>query len=352
MTEAWSERIRDCARRGQPLAITGGGSKRFYGREPEGELFDTRACAGVVDYEPTELVVVARAGTVLSELEATLAAERQMLAFEPPHFSAGATLGGAIASGLSGPRRPYAGAARDLVLGIRVIDGQGTPLSFGGKVMKNVAGFDVSRLMTGALGTLGVITEVAVKCLPVPAVEVTRVLACPSDESIQNVNAWGREALPLSATAYVDGRLHVRLSGAGAAVAAAAARVGGDVLQDAEAFWRSIRDHTHAFFAGDAPLWRLSMRSTAPMADLGGLQLIEWGGALRWLRPRAGATLDAARLRACAAQNGGHATLFRGGERAEVFAPLSPVALGLHQRIKASFDPARILNRGRMYASV
>ena len=354
--DAWAERIRECARAGTPIAITGGGSKHFYGNPVEGELLDTRAYAGIVDYEPVELVVVARAGTPLADIEAALAAERQMLPFEPPHFGAGATLGGAIATGLSGPRRPYAGAARDLVLGVKVIDGNGTPLSFGGRVMKNVAGFDVSRLMTGALGTLGVLTEISLKCLPVPAKEVTRVLDCPADESIARVNQWSGQALPLSATCFAQGCLTIRLSGAAPAVDAAVRKLGGVALDDGPAFWRSVRDHTHAFFAGDLPLWRLSIKSTTPFTDLGGEQLVEWGGALRWLRPKAGATLDAARLRAFAAAHGGHATLFRGyrdGDGASgVFHPLTPVIAGLHARLKATFDPKRILNRGRMYAEL
>jgi glycolate oxidase FAD binding subunit len=354
--DAWCAQIRDCAARSQPIAIRGGGSKAFYGNRVEGETLDTRIFAGIVDYEPTELVVTARAGTPLAEVEATLDESRQMLAFEPPHFAPGATLGGAIATGLCGPRRPYAGAARDFVLGLRVIDGSGEALTFGGQVMKNVAGFDVSRLMTAALGTLGVITEVSLKCLPRPVAETTRVFECSADESIRKANEWGGQPLPLSATCYAQGRLAVRLSGARPAVDAAARKLGGEALADAAAFWRSVRDQSHGFFAGadgDA-LWRLSVKSTAPYSDLGAEQLIEWGGALRWLRPRAGALpIDAAKLRAFAAANGGHATLFRGADRAAgVFHPLPPSLLALHRRLKATFDPARILNRGRMYGEL
>ncbi|MEP7062307.1 MAG: glycolate oxidase subunit GlcE [Betaproteobacteria bacterium] len=354
VVDRWAERIRECAASDSTLAITGGGTKLFYGNAVEGELLDTRACTGIVDYSPVELVVVARAGTPLAEVEATLARDRQMLAFEPPHFGAGATLGGAIATGLSGPRRPYAGAARDLVLGVKVIDGNGTPLNFGGRVMKNVAGFDVSRLMTGALGTLGVLTEVSLKCLPMPAAERTQVFECSADEAIRRVNEWSGQALPLSATCFVDGLLAVRLSGATAAIDAALRKLGGSEQVDAAAFWRSVREHAHAFFgAGDAPLWRLSVKSTAPFTDLGGTQLIEWGGALRWLRPQSDVALDVERLRRFSATHGGHATLFRGGDRRDgVFHPLPPVLAGLHQRLKATFDPKRILNRGRMYAGI
>ncbi len=355
LVDAWAERIRACAASATPIAISGGGSKHFYGNPVDGELLDTREHTGIVDYEPVELVVVARAGTPLADIEAALAAKRQMLPFEPPHFGAGATLGGTIACGLSGPRRPYAGAARDLVLGVKVIDGNGTPLSFGGRVMKNVAGFDVSRLMTGAQGTLGVLTEVSMKCLPLPAAEETRRLDCSADEAIRFVNQWSGQGMPLSATCFVRGALSLRLSGASPAVRAAAQRIGGTPVDDDAAFWRSVREHTHAFFDrdGDAALWRVSIKSTTPFTDLGGEQLVEWGGALRWLRPRSGGPFDAARLRAFASTNGGHATLFRGAERsAGVFQPLAPVIAGLHQRIKATFDPKRILNRGRMYADL
>jgi glycolate oxidase FAD binding subunit len=355
VVDGWCARIRDCAAREAPLAIVGGGSKAFYGNPVDGETLDTREHAGIVDYEPTELVVTARAGTPLATLEAALAAERQMLAFEPPHFSDGATLGGTIAAGLSGPRRPYAGAVRDLVLGVRVVDGHGRHLAFGGRVMKNVAGFDVSRLMTGAQGTLGVITEVSLKCLPRPAAEATLTFECPADDAIRRVNEWSGHPLPLSATCYVDGRLAVRLSGAAPAVEAAARKLGGDALPGADAFWRSIRDQTHPFFdvaRGDA-LWRLSVKSTAPFTDFDGLQLVEWGGALRWVRAGEGHALDAARLRAFAASHGGHATAFRGGSASDgIFHPLAPAVMALHRRLKEAFDPVRVLNRGRMYAGI
>jgi glycolate oxidase FAD binding subunit len=276
-----------------------------------------------------------------------------MLAFDPPRFGAGATLGGTVAAGLSGPRRPYTGAVRDFVLGMRVIDGTGTALRFGGRVMKNVAGFDVARLMTGALGTLGVITEVSLKCLPRPQLEATCVRECAADEAIRLANEWGGKPLPLSATCYHEGRLWVRLSGSGAAVTAARAVIGGDEVQDADAtIWAAVRDHAHRFFAGaaGAPLWRLSVRSTAPFRDLGGEQLIEWGGALRWLA--AGAGVEAEPLRAYARAHGGHATCFRGADNGAVFQPLAPPLLALHQRLKHVFDPHGILNRGRLYPEV
>ncbi|MEO8486881.1 MAG: glycolate oxidase subunit GlcE [Betaproteobacteria bacterium] len=349
--EALQETIRVAVAKHAPLRVRGGGTKDFYGERLAGDVLDVRPVAGIVDYEPTELVITARAGTTIDEIEATMHAAGQMLAFEPPRFAAGGTLGGAIASGLSGPRRPYAGAARDLVLGVKVIDGTGRALAFGGRVMKNVAGFDVSRLMTGAMGTLGVITEVSLKCLPLPRDETTRLFEMSADESIRRVNEWGGQALPLSATCFHQGRLAVRMSGAPSAVAAASARLGGDEVEAADALWTSVRDQRHAFFAGAAsgraPLWRLSVGSTAPYTDLGGEQLIEWGGSLRWLAttPRS----DAMKVRAWAISQGGHATLFRASDKpGDVFTPLPSTLAGLHKRLKSTFDPHGILNPGRL----
>lgn len=346
------QRIRAAATERRPLRIRGGGTKDFYGQALAGELLDTRALSGIVSYEPTELVVTARAGTPLAEIEDALAARGQMLAFEPPRHGAGATLGGVVAAGFSGPRRAWAGAARDFVLGVRIVDGSGEALAFGGQVIKNVAGFDVSRLMCGALGTLGVLTEVSLKCVPRPKLEMTRVIDCDATDAIRWVNEWGGKPLPVSATCHHAGRLWVRLSGAAAAVRSAGSSIGGTIV-DGAGPWAGLRDQTHEFFApasgGDATLWRLSVSSTAPWNDFGGDTLVEWGGALRWLLPRA--PVDAAALRAWAERQGGHATLFRGPDRsAGAFQPLPPALLGIHQRLKAVFDPQGILNRGRLYA--
>lgn len=345
----WQARVREAHAAKRPLHLCGGGSKAFYGERVDGEPFDTREHAGIVAYEPTELVVTARAGTPLAEVEATLAAAGQMLAFEPPHFAPGATVGGMVATGLSGPRRAYAGAVRDHMLGLKLVDGRGQLLTFGGQVMKNVAGFDVTRLCTGALGTLGIVAEASIKCLPRPRVEATCAFEVSADEGIRRVNEWGGKPLPLSATCYVAGRLFVRLSGAAPAVEAALARLGGTAVGEGDAPWREVRDHRHPFFAAardGAPLWRLSVKSTAPYADLGGEQLIEWGGALRWIAaPKAGA----ARLREWTQAHGGHATLFAGSDRSPgVFHPLPPALARLHERLRAEFDPHGILNPGRM----
>ena len=366
MTESiiseWRERIVAAAAAKAPLAIRGGGSKDFYGNAVDAPVLDTRDFAGVVDYDPTELVMTARCGTTLDDIESALREAGQMMAFEPPRFDArvpsAATLGGCVASGLSGPRRMQAGAVRDFVLGVRILDGRGEDLAFGGRVMKNVAGFDVARLMTGALGTLGVLLEISFKCLPVPKVETTRVFQCAAEDAIRRVNEWSGRPLPISATCHHEGLLSVRLSGAPAAVAAAGTRIGGDSLLDADggaAFWTSVRDQTHRHFAGalaaGKSIWRLSVDSTAPIADLGGEQLIEWGGALRWLVAEGEA--DPAKLHAWASAHGGHATLFRGGDRsAGVFQSLSAPLAKVHRELKAVFDPAGVLNPGRMYAGM
>ncbi|MBX6393515.1 MAG: glycolate oxidase subunit GlcE, partial [Burkholderiales bacterium] len=287
-----------------------------------------------------------RAGTPLEEVERTLAERNQMLAFEPPRFAPGGTIGGAVASGLSGPRRQAVGAVRDFVLGVRMLDGRGNDLRFGGRVMKNVAGYDVSRLMAGALGTLGVLTEISLKVLPRPAAEATLRFEMPEAVAIQTINTWLARPLPISASAWQDGELLVRLSGARVAVESACARLGGERVDDAEDYWRSVRDHTAAFFRTDEPLWRVSVPSTAKPLELPGAQFIEWGGALRWLVTEA----DARTVRAAAEARGGHATLFRGGDgQTPVFHPLPPVAMDIHRRLKREFDPHGILNPGRMY---
>jgi glycolate oxidase FAD binding subunit len=351
----FAERIRAASAAKRPLRLRGGGTKDFYGGELAGEILDTRSHAGIAGYEPTELVVTARCGTPLAELEAALAANRQMLAFEPPHFGAGATLGGCVAAGLSGPRRATAGALRDFVLGARILDGRAHELAFGGQVMKNVAGYDVSRLLAGSLGTLGLILEASLKVLPRPATELTLRLALPEDKALESMNRWAGMPLPVSATAWNGGDLGVRLSGAESAVRAAAAELGGERIEGAQAqrFWSGIREQTDAFFGGGAPLWRLSLPSHAPRIELPGAQriaqLIEWGGALRWLKSDA----EAGAVRTAAERAGGHATLFRGGDRSNgVFAPLAPELARLHRELKNAFDPAAIFNPGRMYREI
>jgi glycolate oxidase FAD binding subunit len=286
-------------------------------------------------------------------VEAALAAQGQMLAFEPPHFGAVATVGGCVAAGLAGPRRNAAGFAsggvRDAVLGARLLDGRGRLLRFGGTVMKNVAGYDVSRVLAGSLGILGLIVDVSLKVVPRPAVECTLQFELSEVRALESLNLWGGQPLPVSASCWRAGCLSLRLSGSGAAVRQASTTLGGQVLPAADALtlWRDLREQGDAWFAGAAPLWRLSLPSTAAPVALQGEQTIEWGGALRWLR----SALPMQVVRERAAQLGGHATLFRGGDRTlGVFTPLSPALLAIHQRLKQEFDPAGIFNPGRMYA--
>lgn len=348
LIHAWRERIRAASADGRSLHIRGGGSKDFCGRPAVGDLLDTRMCSGIVTYEPSELVVTARAGTPLAELEATLAARGQMLAFEPPHFAPGSTVGGCVAAGLAGPRRAAVGGVRDFVLGARMIDGRGELLHFGGEVMKNVAGYDVSRVLAGSLGTLGLIVEVSLKVLPRPVAEVTLRFAMDEAAALHQLNVWGGQPLPVSASAWHGGVLTLRLSGAAAAVDAASARLGGEQIppEAADNFWRGLRDHTDSFFQVDAPMWRLSVPGDALAASLPGEQLVEWGGAQRWLCSVAPAKEVRARTEAL----GGHATLFRHGERSgAVFHPLPAALMALQRNLKRAFDPAGILNPGRMY---
>jgi len=349
----WAEQIRAAGATGRKLRLSGGGSKDFYGNALAGEVFDTRGYAGILDYEPTELVVTARCGTPLAALEKTLAEQGQFLAFEPPHFGA-ATLGGAVAAGLSGPRRAAVGSLRDFVLGIKIIDGEGRILSFGGQVMKNVAGYDVSRLLAGSLGTLGLIAEVSLKVLPLPVAEASLRFELPEDKALEAMNRWAGQPLPISATCWQGNVLTLRLSGAAAAVSSARQTLGGEELTEteAQAFWLGLREQTADFFAdsepGD-PLWRLSLPSVAGHVELPGRQLMEWGGSLRWWRTGA----EAGQVRAVAEKLGGTASLFRGGDKSEgVFHPLAPVNLAIQRRLKQAFDPKGVFNPGRMYSGL
>ncbi|OGB00491.1 MAG: glycolate oxidase subunit GlcE [Burkholderiales bacterium RIFCSPHIGHO2_12_FULL_61_11] len=368
------ERVQSAAATGTPLRLRGGGSKDFYGQALTGEILDMSPYAGVISYEPSELVVTARAGTRLAELEALLASQGQCLPFEPPHFqlhgaTGQATVGGMVAAGLSGPARASVGGVRDYMLGAQLLNGRAELLTFGGQVMKNVAGYDVSRLMVGAMGTLGVITEVSLKVLPVAPAEATLVFELAQSQALAQLHRWGGQPLPLNASCWVcddsDGRprerLFVRLRGAVAAVDSACARMlaqaGGTRLANAQAAadWQACRDLALPFFARLAPgcvLWRLSVAQTTPVLDLPWPQLVEWHGGLRWLW----APLDAAAsLRDVATKAGGHATIFVAGDAVSagatgVFSPLKPPLDLIHRRLKAEFDPAGIFNPGRLSA--
>jgi glycolate oxidase FAD binding subunit len=334
------------------LVIRGGGSKDFYGEPPRGDtLLDTRHLAGIAAYEPSELVITVRAGTPLAELEAALAERGQYLAFEPPRFAPGTTIGGVVAAGLSGPARAAAGGVRDFVLGATMLNGRGELLTFGGQVMKNVAGYDVARLLSGSMGVLGVICEVSLKVLPLPVAQTTLRFEMDEAQAIAKLNAWGGRPLPLQASAWHAGTLVVRLAGAAAAVQAAAGELGGEALPDevGRGFWDGLRDQRDEFFvaAADArPLWRLSMPSTADALALPGAQLIEWGGAQRWWLTDA----PPAAVRGAAQAAGGHATLFRAADKSPgAFAPLAPALARIHREMKQAFDPDRVFNPGRLY---
>jgi glycolate oxidase FAD binding subunit len=336
--ETWQAQIKAAAAKGESLAIRGGGTKMQMSARAADDLnfFDTRMHAGIVEYEPNELVIVVRCGTPIADVEATMTDAGQMLAFEPPHFGEGATIGGMVASGLSGPRRPYVGSVRDFVLGTKIIDGKGDHLSFGGKVMKNVAGFDVSRLLTGSMGTLGVITEVAFKCLPLPKGQATRVFEMNSTDAIEKMNRWYAEANPITATTWVDSKLYVRLAGAEPAVKTAVEKLGGEALANDAAWWVDWREQKHVFFAGDTPLHRTSCQSTAPPLD-DTVQAIDWGGVQRWIRaPLA----DAAKVRYWAKKYGGYATTYTSRNRCSLaMEGLDAALVETHTKIKASFDP-------------
>ncbi|HEX6832099.1 MAG TPA: glycolate oxidase subunit GlcE [Rudaea sp.] len=328
------------------VRIRGAGTKDFYGERCDGDVLDTRAHKGILSYEPSELVITARCGTPLSQIEHALAEKDQFLAFEPPRFGGDPTIGGVVAAGLSGPRRATAGAVRDFVLGAGLLDADGHELRFGGQVMKNVAGFDISRLLCGSLGILGLITDVSIKVLPRPRAQATLRFPMDATKAVEQFNRWSAQPLPISATFWHDGIAHVRLSGAVSAVRAASASLGGEVLDEtaAGALWDGVRDQTHPAFK-IAPLWRVSLPSTAAL-ELPGLVAIEWAGALRWFA----GDLPAAQVRAAAAQAGGSAMLWR-AERpraAPMFHPLDAANLELHRRLKHQFDPGRVFNPGRL----
>jgi glycolate oxidase FAD binding subunit len=331
------------------LVIQGGNSKAFYGNPVDGEVLSLQGHSGILDYDPAELVITARAGTSLKELEQTLADNKQMLAFEPPCFGDNATIGGSIACGFSGPRRPFSGAARDFMLGCKTINGNAEVLSFGGQVMKNVAGYDVSRLMTGALGTLGVLLEVSLKVLPVPEKELTLFKEKNPEEALILMNRLAGQAVPLSGAVFYDGHVYLRLSGTEQAVNQAAKTLGGDTLSDTSSFWSSINEHTHRFFQTDKPLWRLSVSSSSALLGIEDDILFDWGGAQRWFYSEASNDT----IRELAAQQVGHAACFRNARPGtEIFQPLTGKLSELHLNLKAAFDPRGIFNYQKMYPDV
>lgn len=369
-----SEQLHEGHARGVVWRLAGQGSKAFYGEPwttptptpklPPVETLDTRVLTGISSYEPTELVVTARAGTPLAELEAALAVQHQCLPFEPPRFGGQGTVGGMVAAGLSGPPRAAVGAVRDYVLGATLINPQGQVMSFGGQVIKNVAGYDLSRLLAGSLGTLGLIAEVSLKVLPVAPTTATLRFVGDQDTALHQLNVWAGQPWPLNASVWFDGVLWLRLRGAEAAVAAAVSGMARSTPglgaatvvppDEAHAGWLALRDHTHPFFAmarqrtqADHRLWRLGVPSTTAVLDVPGQTLIEWGGAQRWLWSSA----PVARVREAAQRCGGHATVFYGADLGGdgVFHPLSAPLARIHRQLKVAFDPQGRFNPGRMY---
>jgi glycolate oxidase FAD binding subunit len=329
-----------------PLQIVGGASKSFYGRTPQGKILNISAHHGIINYHPSELVITARTGTPLSIIEKTLAEHGQMLAFEPPYFSPSSTLGGVIACGFSGSRRPFTGSVRDFVLGCKMINGKAEVLSFGGEVMKNVAGYDVSRLMVGAMGTLGVLLEVSLKVLPKPVVEKTHVFDLTASEALAQMTELSKKSLPLSGLSYVGRLMYVRLSGTEKTVISASKKIGGDELIGKNNFWQDCNEQRTHFFQDAGDLWRLSVPQATPNLLLSGEWLYEWGGGLRWLKtsePRWSIFTLAEKMQ-------GHARLFRARDRsAELFQPMPDVLKKLNRSIKTAFDPKGIFNPYRMY---
>jgi len=351
ITEQLQSLVQQAYQNKAPLIISGGGSKSFYGNACDGDVLSVSEHRGIVEYEPRELVVTVKAGTPLKELQQTLSDQGQMLPFEPPGFGDSATIGGTIACGLSGPRRPFAGSARDYVLGCKVLTGKGEVIEFGGRVIKNVAGYDVSRLMVGALGTLGVLLEVSLKVLPVPEAELTLAMPAHVNEAIDIMNARAGQPLPLSAAVYDGEAVVLRLSSTGQGIKEAKKRIAGDELKQGAEFWHQLNEQEHFFFVDEMPLWRLSMAPATLHLGLPGSWLFDWGGALRWLKT----DMTPHDVRDAVEAEGGHATLFRHKEfwlqqeSFPVFHPLSSALMAIHRKLKTSFDPGKILNRNRFY---
>lgn len=370
----FQEQILAAVKNKTPLSIEGGGTKSWYGNANSYEKLDTRIYSGILEYQPEELVITARTGTPLKEIEAALADKNQMLAFEPPHFGDDATFGGTIAAGLAGPGRISAGNLRDFVLGVRILDGKGQDLSFGGKVMKNVAGYDVSRLLPGSMGTLSLLLEASVKVLPRPAATTSLRCNITQARALQLVNEWAGQPLPLSASCWIgsptggDGELTIRLAGAAAAVKAAIPIMGAAVnakeldTQVATEFWSALREQQLAVFSilnSHETLYRLALPAACgPLAfeNVNGDIALEWHGQQRWLKaPGDDATF--ASLKALASAHGGHATRFKQGSNVDPgkqrFTLLSEQAHStaleaVQARLRSAFDPAGIFATSRL----
>lgn len=347
MTQELVDRVKQASAQGTKLRIVGGGSKDFMGRETQGDPVSLAEHGGIVSYQPIELVLTARAGTPLTDIEAALAEHNQMLAFEPPLFNGKATLGGTLACHLSGASRPWSGSIRDHVLGIRLINGRAEHLRFGGQVMKNVAGYDVSRMQAGAMGTLGMITEVSLKVMPKPAATLTLCQEMTASQAISEMNRLAGQAKPLTGACWLEGKLYLRLAGAASAVDSTVRQWSGTVLEEGDAFWRALVEQQLPYFAGDAPLWRFSVNSHAQHVLPEQAWLLDWGGSQRWLR----GDFATEQLEALAEGAGGQVSRYRGGHRRQEVFHTQPQALRqLHQRLKQALDPNGIFNPGRLYS--
>ena len=366
------EQIIEAGKQNQVLSIQGGNTKSWYGNPSQSSILSTRSYQGILDYQPEELVITACAGTPIAEIESTLAKNNQILPFEPPHFGEDATFGGVIAAGLAGPARISAGNLRDFVLGSRLMDGRGEDLSFGGKVMKNVAGYDVSRLLPGSLGSLALLLEASVKVLPKPAATASLRCRMGASDALKILNEWAGQPLPLNASAWIgdaggEGELTIRLAGAKAAVTSASQmmqdRLGATVLDDSEAdlFWHNLREQQLSWFSqmpNHHALWRLSLPANCPVLEMPKDCLpeiiMEWHGQERWIQGPANQS-TANVLQKLAIQHGGHLTCFRSlsTEAFERFTRLdsNPLTAGLEavqKRLRHSFDPFGVFTTGRL----
>jgi glycolate oxidase FAD binding subunit len=343
-----ASKIQDAFKQKQALQIKSGNTKHFYGRNIQAETLSVANHTDIIEYEPSELYITARSGTSLIEIEQAVADQNQILPCEPPHFGTTATLGGMVACGLAGPRRVNAGNVRDCILGTEILNGKGELLRFGGKVMKNVAGYDVSRLMCGALGTLGVLMSVSLRLLPKPSCEQTIAIAVDSDTAINKMNQWASTPMPISATFYDGNELYIRLSSSATAVKACKKIIDGHQIEENDIFWNSIKEQTHDFFNSDIPLWRISVPPNTETLNIPGVSVMEWNGALRWYKSDANENT----IRSEAERVSGHANLFRGNVTQQVFHPLTEPSMKLHKKIKLVLDPASILNPAKMFAEL
>lgn len=347
ITHALIARVKQASHDGTALQIIGGGSKQFMGRESIGDPISLSEHRGIISYEPIELVLTARAGTPLHEIKDALAEQNQCLAFEPPTFNGQATLGGTLACHLSGPARPWSGSIRDHVLGVRLINGRSEALRFGGQVMKNVAGYDVSRMQAGAMGTLGIITEVSLKVMPKPAATVTIKQEMDAATAIENMNRLSGQSKPLTGACWFNNHLYLRLAGARSAVDSTVSQWQGAALDDSDAFWSTLREQQLDYFLDATSLWRFSVKSSATHMLPDEDWLIDWGGAQRWLR----GDFATGKLEALAEAAGGQVSLYRGGDRSQEVFHTQPEALQkIHQRLKHAFDPNGVFNPNRLYS--